>query len=380
MCSSCLVRIRRFTAVSGNYEFRERMSLTLASIVINNRNYARFLGAAIDSALAQTYEALEVVVVDDGSTDDSRRVMEGYGDAIRSVYIAHAGQAAAFNAGVAAANGEVLFFLDSDDLCARERVERIMGVISEVEAGAETAALVFHPQRFCDRSGKETGKRFPPRLVRIDAYRRGIREESFRAGELSVISTPTEAVRFLQDKHYLPFLTAATSGLALTRLLAERLFPLPTTGITICADSFISLGALLEGSVILYNEELSRFRMHGKNRYMRRRKRPHADRFFNERDAYLNRLAAHHGIAEGILRLDNWERVRRYLRNKPLRELLVLLMRSEAHQYAWMLLRKAMVQGLCCLRGFRGTRCRVINSAQKSAHQPIEKEAEMTVR
>jgi hypothetical protein len=120
--------------------------------------------------------------------------------------------------------------------------------------------------------------------------------------------------------------------------------------------------------------------MHGKNRYMRRRKRPHADRFFNERDAYLNRLAAHHGIAEGILRLDNWERVRRYLRNKPLRELLVLLMRSEAHQYAWMLLRKAMVQGLCCLRGFRGTRCRVINSAQKSAHQPIEKEAEMTVR
>src|SRR5437868_15396335 len=55
---------------------------TKVSVIINNYNYGHFLGAAIDSALTQTYASIEVVVVDDGSTDDSRKVIAGYGSRI----------------------------------------------------------------------------------------------------------------------------------------------------------------------------------------------------------------------------------------------------------------------------------------------------------
>lgn len=314
----------------------------LVSILINNRNYAGFLGEAIESALGQTYGSVEVVVVDDGSTDASRAVMERYGGAIRPVFRPHLGQAAAFNAAVAAASGAVLFFLDADDLCEPRRVEEVMAVLQETDPAVQGAALLFHPQRMCDARGNPIKKVFPPRLVRIGSYERGVRAEAFARGDMAVISTPAEAGNFLLNKHYLPFLTSATSGIAITRSLAQRLFPLPETGITICADSFLSLGALLEGPVILVNQELSRFRMHGKNRYMISRKRPNADLFFNQRDAYLNRLAARQGLPESILTLDNWERVRRYLRHKPLREMLVLLTRSESRQYAFMLFRRAL--------------------------------------
>lgn len=316
----------------------------LVSILINNRNYSRWLGEAIESALGQTYALVEVVVVDDGSTDASREVMEQYTGRIKPVHQPHRGQAAALNAGVAAAAGKVLFFLDADDLCEPRRVEDIMAVLRETDPEVAGASLLFHPQRMCDAAGRPMRQRFPGRLVRIGSYLNGTLAEAFPEGSMAVISTPSQAGQFLLHKHYLPFLTSATSGIAVTRSMAERLFPLPETGITICADSFLSLGALLEGPVILVNRELSRFRMHGKNRYMISRKRPNADLFFNQRDAYLNRLAARQGLPESILTLDNWERVRRYLRNKPLSEILVLLTRSETRQYAAMLMRRFLAR------------------------------------
>ena len=81
---------------------------TRVSVIINNYNYGHFLGAAIDSALTQTYAPIEVVVVDDGSTDDSRNVIAGYGSRIRAVLKVNGGQASAFNAGFAASTGAVI--------------------------------------------------------------------------------------------------------------------------------------------------------------------------------------------------------------------------------------------------------------------------------
>jgi glycosyltransferase involved in cell wall biosynthesis len=69
--------------------------VTAASIVITNHDHGRFVAQAIDSALAQTHAAVEVVVVDDGSTDDSRRIIEGYHDAVRVLFREHGGQACA---------------------------------------------------------------------------------------------------------------------------------------------------------------------------------------------------------------------------------------------------------------------------------------------
>ena len=88
----------------------------LVSIIINNYNYARYLAAAIDSALAQTWHPLEVIVVDDGSTDDSWAVIERYGDRVHAIRQPNGGQGAAYNAGFAASRGEWVMFLDSDDL------------------------------------------------------------------------------------------------------------------------------------------------------------------------------------------------------------------------------------------------------------------------
>ena len=87
----------------------------LISIVVINYNYARFLRAAVDSALAQTFPNIEVIAVDDGSTDESRDVIESYGNRISSVFKPNGGQGSAFNAGFAASRGEVVIFLDADD-------------------------------------------------------------------------------------------------------------------------------------------------------------------------------------------------------------------------------------------------------------------------
>src|SRR5687768_5034795 len=88
----------------------------LVSVVINNYNYGRYLGPAIDSALQQSYPCVEVIVVDDGSTDHSRAVIAGYGHRIIPIYKANGGQASALNAGYEESQGEIVIFLDADDL------------------------------------------------------------------------------------------------------------------------------------------------------------------------------------------------------------------------------------------------------------------------
>src|SRR5918997_1546606 len=110
------------------------MNRPLVSILINNFNYGRFLAEAIDSALAQTYSPVEVVVVDDGSTDNSREIIASYGDRIRSVLKPNGGQGSTFNAGWAAAKGDVICFLDADDAFTPDKVARVVEVFQK-EAG-----------------------------------------------------------------------------------------------------------------------------------------------------------------------------------------------------------------------------------------------------
>src|SRR4051812_12972155 len=88
----------------------------LVSIIVNNFNYARYLREAIDSALDQRYEPTEIIVVDDGSTDRSREIIASYGSSIIPVYKPNGGQASALNAGFAASRGDIIVFLDADDI------------------------------------------------------------------------------------------------------------------------------------------------------------------------------------------------------------------------------------------------------------------------
>ena len=98
----------------------------LVSIVIRNYNYADFLREAIDSALAQTYAATEVIVVDDGSTDGSRAILRSYADRCHIVLQENGGEGAAINSGFAACRGGIVLFLDSDDVLYPRAVEKIV--------------------------------------------------------------------------------------------------------------------------------------------------------------------------------------------------------------------------------------------------------------
>jgi len=95
---------------------------SVVSVIIPAYNSARLIGAALDSALAQTYPHLEIVVVNDGSTDETEAVLKPYRDRIRYVHQNNQGLGAARNAGLQASTGEFVAWLDSDDLWNPEKI------------------------------------------------------------------------------------------------------------------------------------------------------------------------------------------------------------------------------------------------------------------
>lgn len=102
----------------------------LVSVVIPAYNAAALIGATLDSVLAQTYGNLEIIVVDDGSTDDTPRVLEAYAGRVRVLRQANAGQAAARNAGARVSTGTLLAFLDSDDLWDPDKTARQVALLT----------------------------------------------------------------------------------------------------------------------------------------------------------------------------------------------------------------------------------------------------------
>jgi glycosyltransferase involved in cell wall biosynthesis len=107
-----------------------------ASIVINNYNYARFLSQAIESALAQDYRDIEVIVIDDGSTDNSAEVIRSYGNRIISVFKENGGQSSCYYRGFQVASGDLVLFLDADDYL---HAHCISGVIDNWKEGCVKA-------------------------------------------------------------------------------------------------------------------------------------------------------------------------------------------------------------------------------------------------
>ena len=98
----------------------------LVSVVIATYNMARFLPLALHSALSQSYGNIEVLVIDDGSRDDTQAVMAPFRSDRRTRYIfqQNGGQASAKNHGIREARGEYVAFLDADDLWVPDKLER----------------------------------------------------------------------------------------------------------------------------------------------------------------------------------------------------------------------------------------------------------------
>jgi glycosyltransferase involved in cell wall biosynthesis len=213
-----------------------------ASIVINNYNYARYLRSAIDSALGQTYEHLEVIVVDDGSSDDSRSVIAEYGDRIRAILKGNGGQTSAMNAGFAACRGDIVVFLDADDVLLSKAVANAVASFEDHEV-----VKVHWPSWVITKSGQRTGALKPPR----SPPRGDLLNVIVREGPDSPCWSPT-------------------SGNAWHRRFLERVFPLPeierqhALG-SASADAHLSMLAPLFGRVETVREPQGHYRLHGSN-------------------------------------------------------------------------------------------------------------------
>lgn len=107
---------------------------TVVSVVVPAYNHAETLPAAIDSLLTQDYPALEIIVLDDGSTDHTRRVLAAYEDRIRWESQSNIGQAATLNKGWAMADGDILGYLSADDFLYPGAVSAAVAALSEQDA------------------------------------------------------------------------------------------------------------------------------------------------------------------------------------------------------------------------------------------------------
>jgi glycosyltransferase involved in cell wall biosynthesis len=147
---------------------QQQNATPLVSILIVNYNYGRFIATAIDSALSQTYPNTEIIVVDDGSTDNSRDVIDGYNGRVRKVYKQNGGQPSATNVAFAASSGDIICLLDSDDYFERDKVEKVVGCYQQ----HPDAWFVFHPLRRVHINGTDHGIQEPMNGSRWLDYRR----------------------------------------------------------------------------------------------------------------------------------------------------------------------------------------------------------------
>lgn len=126
----------------------------LVSVVIPNHDYARYVGDAIDSVLRQTYEPVEVVVVDNGSTDGSLDALARYRGRCRIIAQNDLGQSAARDRGIAESTGEFVAFLDADDAWRPQKLERQLRLFRE----HPDVALVYCSLEAADAQLRPTGR------------------------------------------------------------------------------------------------------------------------------------------------------------------------------------------------------------------------------
>jgi len=133
-------------------------NLPLVSVIVPAFNNGRFIGPALESFFLQTYpeEKREIIIIDDGSTDNTLEVLKKYDQNILHVRQQHRGIASARNAGVSYARGEIITFLDSDDLWYEERLQRVVErFIKNPRVG-----IVYHPIELIDSEGVTIEKNF----------------------------------------------------------------------------------------------------------------------------------------------------------------------------------------------------------------------------
>lgn len=246
----------------------------LVSVVINNFNYERFIGEAIRSVLAQDHDLIEVIVVDDGSTDNSRSVIDSFDDPrIVRVYKENGGQASALNAGFAKARGRYVAFLDSDDLFDYDKLTRVLDVFERNDCAA-----VQHQLRVIDGEGEMSDRLFPP----------------LKFGNVDVLP--------LYFEHRDTAFYSATSGIVASRRILRRIFPLPEHEWRICADVPLTRPLAVFGNIYTMKEAAGSYRIHETNNWMGSDQRAvGADKIRGKANQFTNQFLRRWGINEQIV-------------------------------------------------------------------------------
>jgi glycosyltransferase involved in cell wall biosynthesis len=220
------------------------------SIIICNYNYQSFVGKSIESCLQQDYpkELFEIIIVDDGSTDESLKVIETYAgrDDVKITSQANYGQAAAFKAGVNIAKNQIICLLDSDDYFLPHKLSRVSSYIEE--------SFCFLPENF-----------FLSHDLMIENQEKSLAKTWF--ADLGLQIGQIEFINYLESFHTYPF--ANPSGQIYSHSLIQNLLKnMETNNWKQGADNPIAHGAaMLCGGVHLLHEVLAIYRVHGNNFY-----------------------------------------------------------------------------------------------------------------
>ncbi len=210
-------------------------------IVIDNYNYARYLPAAIESALAQTHEKVAVSVVDDGSSDGSQRLLDSYEERVDVIRKQNGGQASALNAGAEACRGDVVMFLDADDTLHPAAAAAVAAVFA---AEPEVVKVQFRTA-VIDAEGRPTGAIKPAAHLPMPSG-------DLRRAELA---SPYDLVWM------------ATSANAFRADALRRVLPIPEAQFRTCADWYLVHTTALLGRVVSLDSVAGSYRVHGANNY-----------------------------------------------------------------------------------------------------------------
>ena len=205
------------------------------SFVIANYNYGRYVADAIDSALAQDWPWVEVVVVDDGSSDNSREVIAAYGSRVQAIFQQNSGQRRANNAGYAASQGDVVVFLDADDVLA--------------PGFAAAVAAVWRPGV----------SKVQVQMERVDAARKPL---GVRVPAIAAAPSAAEIRAWMIATGEYP--TPPGSGNAYSRTFLDAFFPIGEEADSSTDSTCLALAPLL-GDVVTVLEPLVEYRIHGAN-------------------------------------------------------------------------------------------------------------------
>lgn len=214
----------------------------IITVLITCYNYEQYVAEAIESALGQG-PGVDVVVVDDGSTDGSAAVIADYLDSVDFVAQPNGGQAAAFNTGIARAKGDIVQILDADDRLAPGAIQRLR----EAAVRAPEAAVFFHPLQYMDENSRPMTGGLPEA------------DRQLPSGDLRgrVLDAPDD----------IPWQPA--SGMAIRTDVLRAISPVPESRFRLCADAYIANTASLHGLVAVVDEVGGYYRVHGSNSYHR---------------------------------------------------------------------------------------------------------------